>query len=345
METAKQQATRHILWSAIALVALLVIGASGYAWLEHMSIVDAMYMTVITISTVGFGEVQELSENGRIFTILLILGGGGVAAYAVSGVAEFFMSGEWRAHLDQQRFQRMLECLKDHTIVCGYGRVGRHVAVQLNAEGMPFVVIDPDPDRIAQIQEDGYFAIKGNAANEQYLREARIEHARGLVATASTDAENVFIVLTARELRSDLIIVARANFEDSESKLLRAGADKVILPYRITGRRMVTSLMRPDVVDFLDSIMHTRNLELLLDQVSLSPDSPLVGKTIAQSQLRTRLGITVLACRLSDGSLNTCSDTLLQPHTQLIALGTRDQLQALIELARRSGASAETLQT
>ncbi len=327
---------RRFLFPIISLTLLLVAGTSGYRWMERMGTIDALYMTVITISTVGFGEIKPLSPTGRLFTIGLIFSGGGLVAYTLSGTAAFVLSGEWRANWARKKRLSMLAQISHHVIICGYGRVGRHVAQELKAEGIPFVVIDLNPEKIADVTASGYLALQGNAASEANLKEAGIDRARGLVAAANSDAENVFIVLTARSMLKDLFIVARANFEESESKLLRAGANRLILPYRITGRRMVTMLVRPEVADFLDEVAHTSGMELLLEQVHLMPASPLVGKTLAEAQLPGKLGITVVAYKLSNGQLNMRigPDTVLQANARLIALGTREQLQAFIKQAQ-----------
>lgn len=335
--TLQQRALRRFVVALAALAMLLLIGTAGYHMLggDEWSLTEALYMTVITISTVGFGEVEELSEAGRMFTVLLIIGGGGLAAYSLGSVAEFIVSGDWREYLEHRRRRRMLAQLSKHIIVCGYGRVGRHVAQGLDYEGLPFIIIDPKPEKIAALHEMGYLGLQGNAASESDLKEAGIERASGLIAAANSDAENVFIVLTARGLRPDLNIVARANYEDSESKLLRAGADRVILPYSITGRRMVTMLVRPDVADFLDEVAHASDLEFLLDQIYIAPGSPLVGQTLAQMQMRHQLGVTVLACRVPGGPMDTRpgAGTTLRAHAQMVVLGTREQLQALTRLA------------
>ena len=331
-----QRVFRRFLFPIISLAVLLAAGTAGYRWMESLGTIDALYMTVITISTVGFGEVKPLSPTGRLFTIGLIFSGGGLVAYTLSGTAAFVLSGEWRANWARKKRHSMLAHISHHVIICGYGRIGRHVAHELKAEGIQFVVVDLSPEKIADIMESGYLALQGNASSEANLKEAGIDRARGLVAAANSDAENVFIVLTARSMRKDLLIVARANFEESEPKLLRAGANRLILPYRITGRRMVTMLVRPDVADFLDDIAHAGGMELLLEQVQLMPASPLVGKTLSQAQLPSKLGITVVACKLPNGQLNMRigPDTVLQENARLIALGTREQLQALIKLAQ-----------
>jgi voltage-gated potassium channel len=333
--TVPVRAFRSFLFAAIALVVLLVVGTVGYRWLEGIGTLDSFYMTVITISTVGFGEVKPFSAAGRLFTVGLIICGGGLAAYTLSGFAEFVLSDEWRVRWERKRRLRMLSQLSNHIIVCGYGRVGRQVAHELQAEGLPFVVIDNNSEKIEHIRTAEYLALHGNAADETSLKQGGIERAQGLVAAANTDAENVFIVLTARSLRPDLLIVARSNYEESEPKLLRAGANRVISPYSISGHRMVTMLVRPDVADFLDEVSHASGIELLLEQVRLAPKSSLVGKTLAQAEFGSRLGITVVACKLPDQQINSRpgADTVLQAHTQLIALGTREQLQALIKVA------------
>ncbi len=318
------------------LVVLPAIGVAGFHWIEGWSFVDALYMTVITLSTVGFAEVHPLSTAGRYFTMGLILMGGIFAAFALSSLAHFLFAGEWRQHWENRRRIYMLEKLKGHIIVCGYGRVGRNVVSELKAEGLAYVIIDLNAEKIAQLAADGHLSVLGDAANESKLKEAGIDRAFGLVAAAKSDAENVFIVLTSRSLRADLSIVARADVEESEPKLLRAGANRVILPYHITGRRLVTMLVRPHVADFLDEVSHTSGLELVLDQVKIEPKSPLAGQTLADVQSRHQLDLTLLACKHADGHWNTRprGSTVIQPGSQLIALGTVDQLQRLTALAR-----------
>jgi voltage-gated potassium channel len=333
--TIQQRALLRLVSALVALVCLLTIGTAGYHWLEDMPILEALYMTIITVSTVGFGEVRTLDGPGRIFTMVLIVGGGGIAAYSLSAAAEFFLSGEWRTHLEQRRQYQMLNKLNNHTIVCGYGRMGRHVVDELRAQHMPFVVIELDSEKVQQISQLGYPALHGNASNEEHLSAARIEHAQSLVATASTDAENVFIVLTARSMRPDITIVSRANEDGSEEKLRRAGATRVLLPYRISGRRVVTLLVRPDVADFLDEVMHASDLELLVDQIMLASESELVGQSLQEAGLRSKFGVTVLACHMPGKYLDTSpsADTMLRAGAQLIVLGTREQLQQLSQVA------------
>ena len=230
----------------------------------------------------------------------------------------------------------MLSELTDHVIVCGFGRVGRHVAGELAAENVPFIVIDTDEDRVTHAQKYGYLAINGNAANETLLRKVKIEQARAMVAAVDSDAENVFITLTARSLNPDLYIVARANYEDSESKLISAGANRTMMPYHISGKRIVTTLIRPSVADFLDEVVHAGGLEFFLEEVRIDPGSELAGKTVSEAQVRDQLGVTILACRTQEGEFDTRigPDTTLQPGGLLIVLGTREHLNEMMKLAR-----------
>lgn len=334
-ETLGRRAVQRITTTLVSITLLLGVGTTGYQLIEGMSLIDALYMSVITISTVGFGEIEPLGPAGRLFTIGLIMAGAGLLAYTFSTTADFLISGDWRFYFEQRRKRKMLSLLSGHTIVCGYGRVGRHVADELHAQKSPFVVLDMSAEKVERVRHRGYLALQGNAANESDLRTAGIERAGSLVATASSDAENVFIVLTARAMRPDLVIVARANFDESEEKLLRAGATRVILPYRICGRRMATLLSRPGVADFLDEVMHASSLEFLIDQIELSGGSSLIGQSLGQASLRQRFGITVLAFKNPEGRIDTSpgADITLQAGGTLIALGTRDQLQALMGLA------------
>ena len=273
---------------------------------------------------------------GRIFTIVLILGGGGLVAFAVTVVVDFIMSGEWRVFWETRRRFQMLSELTDHVIVCGFGRVGRHVADELAAENVPFIVVDTDEDRVAHAQKRGYLTINGNSANETLLRKVRIERARAMVAAVDSDAENVFITLTARSLNSDLYIVARANYEESEPKLISAGANRTMMPYHISGKRIVTTLIRPSVADFLDEVVHAGGLELFLEEVRVEPGSELAGKTISEAQVRNQLGVTVLACRTQEGEFDTRigPNTTLRPGGLLIVLGTREHLNEMMKLAK-----------
>jgi voltage-gated potassium channel len=328
----------YLLRASLALILLICIGIAGYRILEGFTVLDSLYMTVITLTTVGFGEVQTLSPAGRIFTMLLILGGGGIAAYTVTASVNYLVSGEWRAQWDGRRRRKMLDTLTNHVIVCGFGRVGRFVAQDLKSEGVPFVILEKETERMEQTHRFGYLALQGNAANEGVLEQAGIRRARGLVAAVDTDAENVYITLTARGLNPDLNIIARANFEESESKLLRAGANRVLLPYSISGRRMVTMLLHPEIADFLEEVAHAGGMELLLEQVKIAKASKLLGLTLAEAKSRLQLNVSVLAYKIPGSAANQrpAPETRFLEGMQLFAFGTRDDLRLLAQLASGS---------
>jgi voltage-gated potassium channel len=327
----------YLFRSALALIFLVCIGTIGFRLLEGFNLLDSLYMTVITLTTVGFGELHMLSPAGRIFTMLLILGGGGIAAYAVTASVDFLVSGQWRTQWEERRRRKMLDTLIHHVIVCGFGRVGRFVAQDLKSEGVPFVILEKETGRMEQTRQFGYLALQGNAANEELLEQAGIRRARGLVAAVDTDAENVYITLTARGLNPGLNIIARANFEESESKLLRAGADRVLLPYSISGRRMVTMLLHPEIADFLEEVAHAGGMELLLEQVKVARASKLEGLTLAEAKSRLQLNVSVLAYKNPGSTANQRPgpDTRFVEGMQVFAFGTRDDLHLLIELASK----------
>jgi len=325
----RKVAIPRLLVIALLLVALLLGGTAGYHWLEGWSALDSLYMTVITLTTVGFSEIQAPSPAGKVFTILLILGGVGAYAYAFSSLFNLFLSDAARKNRQRRRRLHMIDKLSDHVIVCGYGRMGSQISARLEDEQLPFVVIDVDEKAVELCERSGRHALHGNAANEETLKLAGISRACSLITVTDADAENVFVVLTARGLRPDLQIIARANYEDSEPKLLRAGANRVIMPYAIAGRRMVSLVTRPGVADFLDVVMHSPELELWLEEIVLSRDSPLEGRSLAEVNPRSEFGVTVLAIYPPDQPLLTYPDapTRLQAGARLIAMGTRDGLQ------------------
>jgi len=335
MKSSRHSPFFHLARAAIALVILVVIGTAGYHLLEGFDFIDSLYMTVITITTVGFGEVHPLNPAGRLFTIGLIFAGSAIAAYAISVAIEIVLSGEWSAQWLERRKKRMLAEFHHHVIVCGFGRVGRFVTQELRAEGVPYLVIEKDPERAAHAEHLGNLVILGNAANEGLLQQAGIDRARGLVAAVDSDAENVYITLTARGLQPNLEIISRANFEESESKLLRAGATRVLLPYRISGRRMVTMLVRPDVADFLDEVTHAEGMELLLEQISIMDGSVLAGLPLAEVRAKTGLDVTVLAYKMTGtlANLRAGPDTILQPGMKILVLATHEQIKELIIFA------------
>jgi len=313
-----------------ALVIIVSIGIIGYEIIEGWSFVDALYMTVITLSTVGYGEVHDLSTAGRIFSTVLIVSGVGAMLYTLTTIVQYILEGGFGSILGRRRMKEKIASLKRHVILCGYGKVGHEVARVFESEGTPFIIIEMDQETVSKAVDNGYLCIQGNATSDEVLKEAGIERARALVAALGSDADNLYITLSARELSSDLFIVARAATEESEPKLQRAGADRTMSPYRIGGRRMAMLTLRPLVVDFVDTTMHSRGRELVLENIKVSSGSPVQGKTVQEGSQRCG-GAAILAVRKKDGRLlaNPSQDTLLELEDELVIIGTREQLQAL----------------
>ncbi|MFN8019578.1 MAG: NAD-binding protein [Acidimicrobiales bacterium] len=316
------------LGGAFALLAgVVVVGTVGYVILGF-SYLDALYQTVTTVATVGFREVEPLDRAGKVFTIVLILVGVGAALYAFSVLIETLIEGRLQELLGRRRMERTITALSDHVIVCGWGRVGRAIAAEVAQSGRGLVVIDHDEARLADCPHP---SILGDATEDATLHQAQIERASSLVAAVDQDAANSFITLSARSLRPDLFIVARARSVDSEEKLRRAGADRVVNPQHIGGSRMAAFVLRPHVAEFLDVVMHEQNLELCLEELPVLPGSPLAGATIADSHLRSRTGALVLALRNCDGTFasNPPPETAFEAGQVVIAIGTEPELAAL----------------
>lgn len=268
----------------LALVgATVAYGTAGYLLLEHMSFINALYQTITTISTVGFTEVHELGPVGRAFTLTLILGGVGAWLYTLSALFEMLVSeqvGHWR---QRQVMQKTIDKLDAHYIICGYGRIGRQVSSDFRESGLPFLVVDNDPDRCARLLERGIPFVEGDATLDDTLEEAGISRARGLIAALSADAANVMTIVSARGLNPRLHIVARAALAEAESKLRRAGADEVISPYEVGAHRMSLSVLRPAVSGFLNAVLYDPELQAEFTEIQIEPDSGLVGQTLTEA--------------------------------------------------------------
>jgi voltage-gated potassium channel len=312
------------------LLAMLGLGTGGYVLIEGWSFTDALYMTIITMTTIGYGETQPLSPVGRWFTIGLIMFGVVIASYTVGAVIELFTSAEFRSHLHIQRRRKLMQNITHHCLICGFGRMGRSLGHELKRRGAPFIVIDQNTDVIERCHQLGYPAILGNAADERILGEAGIERAESLVAAANSDAENVFIVLTAKSLNPRLRIIARCNSEASIPKLETAGAHTVISPYSLAGRRIAQTLTHPNVMSFLDGMLDFGDHQMRLEEFIISPTSPLAGLTLRQAQLNA----AVLAIAYPEQTLLTHpkADDILAPGAAIIVMGLEQELAKLAKL-------------
>ncbi len=310
---------------------VILVGFAGYQLLEGLSPLDALYMTIITVTTVGFREVADLGGAGKAFTIGLIVAGVVSATYAALSAAEFFIEGHFRRLIERRRMERKISRLEGHIIVCGYGRVGRHLVHELRREGVAFVVVDDDESKLSELVDAGYLAVFGDATEEHVLEEAGLERARALVAAVNTDADNVLITLTAKGLQPDLTVIGRTKAEENEAKLRRAGADRVIAPTTIGGRRIAQILTRPVVADFLDGL-GPGGIDYTLEEVPIVADGPLHGASLREAAIRERYGCTVLAVRRAGTpamDTHPTAESVLHPGDVLVVLGTEADVMAM----------------
>ncbi len=300
--------------------------------MEGWSFLDALYMTILTISTVGYSEVHPLHPAGRIFVIILIVLGVTTFLYIITTIGEFVVSGQFSGALGRNRMMKKIDALKRHYIVCGLGRVGIQVALELEREKVPFVVIDNNPDSVKESIAHNWMYVEGDASNDEVLIEAGVKRARGLVTATNSDADNVYIVLSAKGLNEKLFVVGRANMEKSEYKLKKAGAERVLSPYSMGGRRLASLLLRPTVVEFLDVVMHSAEIELLMEEVIINDSSPFIGRSIQDVRQKCATGANILALKKKGAKVMIASpapETVVDVGDRFVALGTREQLREL----------------
>jgi voltage-gated potassium channel len=328
---------RRLLNIVLVFAVIITVGGVGYALIEGWEWVDAFYMAIITVTTVGFGEIHPLTPAGRLFTsILIILGVGGIT-YSFTALTNYMIAGELGSVLEDFRMKRQIESSQGHYIVCGFGRVGRQVCARLRQEGRPLVVVDSDEGSVRRARVLGYPVARGDAGDDEVLSKAGIQRARGLVAAVESDAANLYVVLTARTLNKDVFIVARADSEDSVEKLELAGADRVLSPYSLGGRLIAQTLLRPDVVDFLETVMYDESLHLFLEDMTVGPGCHLADYSVGEARVREKTGANILGLKRGDDIIiSPESATKLQPGDVLVALGTRQQLQSLADLVHSS---------
>ncbi len=317
--------------SLFLLSLVIAAGTTGYYYFESMDLFDSFYMTLITISTVGFGEIKPLSPAGRLLTIFIIISGISLLTYSLSQIASVFIEGELRKLLGRKKMQRQLTKLHDHYIICGFGRIGETITRELIKNSIPLVVIEQDEETIQRLDESGILYLGMDATREDTLLEAGLMRARGLVTAVSSDANNVFIALTARGMNPDVFILARAIAPSNENKLLRAGANKVVSPYVIGGKRMAEILQKPTVVDFIDQAMMNTKFGLRIEEATVMPTSELVGKSLIDSQLRLKFGVIVIAIKPKIGEMifNPNADQILNGGDVIIVIGKKEDLQRM----------------
>jgi voltage-gated potassium channel len=327
--------TRSILFAAFLLVLVVGLGVAGYMTIERWSFQDSLYMTIITLTTVGFGEIHPLSDSGQIFTIVVLVLGLGVFGYLLGQATQIIVEGRLLHVMGRKKLERKIRALTNHLIICGYGRVGRIVCDEIKRiRPYPLVVIEQDPDVAKKIEEDGHLYISGDATDEDCLVRAGALAAKGLITALDSDAANVYITLTAKGLNQDLFVLARAGRIGTEKKLIRAGADRVVSPHQIAGFRMAQALLRPTVTEFIDFTMYDADIELTMEEIPVRPEGKLSNVTLVESGIRQQLDLIIVAIKKASGDMlfNPASHTHIETGDTLIALGQPKNLTKLAEL-------------
>lgn len=332
----KQQASIRHLKIAISLVlGVLVLGIVGYMLIERFSFIDALFTTVDMMSTVG-NTAHPLSDYGRLLTIVIIILGVGSLFYTFGATMEFMIEGHLSQAIGRRIMDRKIAGLRNHCVICGFGRVGTRIANEFAAAHKPFVVIDENEEAVQRCIERGYLVLQGNAASDDVLREAGIHHAQALLVATDQDANNIYITLSARNLNPNLHIVARANHDETVMKLKRAGADRVLSPYAIGGHRMANLAIQPAVVDFFDTLINAENAELAVQEVILPAHSPLIGKTIVDAQNMLTDGTMILAIKKPGGLvMGSRLETCIESGDAAIIVGAHEQLSAFASKNRK----------
>ncbi len=317
---------------------ILLVGTAGFHWIEGWPWFDGLYMTVTTLTTIGYQEIHPLSPKGRVFNTFLIVVGVSCLFFLIGALTQAMIEFELGTFFGRRRLERQISKLEGHYIICGAGRVGRSAAREFRARPVPFVMIEKDEGKARWAGEEEMLVLVGDATREETLRAARIDRAKGLIAAVATDAENLYIVLTARGMHPTLPIVARASEEDAADKLRKAGATEVVSPYQVIGRRIAISLLRPHVLDFIDvatTLFGPQDPDLQIEQVLVSERSPLSGKTLEDSGIRRNTGVIILALRKADGHMqfNPSANSRIESGDHLIALGQPGDLKQLEAMA------------
>lgn len=326
--------TRKIRYSILLLTAIIAFGTSGYYLFEDMPLFEAFYMTIITISTVGFSEIRPLSSVGRSITLVIIVLGIGVGTYTIGIIVQWFVEEELSKVFGRRKLQKQIAKLKNHFIICGFGRIGRIVCQELYEDNIDFVVIEQDAAAIEEIAAQKYLFLEMDATSEEALMAAGIMKAKGLVTAVNSDANNVFITLTAKGLRRDIFVLARSSAEINEGKLLKAGATRVVSPYMIGARRMAHVLKRPTVVDFIDIATKGNKLGLIMEEAIIDSKSRFIGKNLIDSRFRQDFGVIIVAIKKVSGDMifNPLPSETLEAGDVIVLIGKKDDLKRMNEI-------------
>ncbi|MBF0120907.1 MAG: potassium channel protein [Desulfobacterales bacterium] len=322
---------KNLLISLLLAVLIIVIGTAGYMFIENWGLIDSIYMTVSTLATVGYGEIHPLSQIGRIFSIFLMFFGVGLFLYATGSTFQFMLEGRIRIIMGRRRLENKIKLLKNHYIVCGYGRIGRVLCQKLKRKPVEIVVIEKNPDLIQSMDEDGILYINGEAIHESILIKAGIDKAKGLIAVLSTDVDNVFLVLTARQLNPNLFIIARSCQIDSKPKLMAAGANIVESPYEMGATSIANRVLRPAVTNFIDLAFADIRQDIQMEEIPVHSSSKMVNSTLKDSGIRKDFNLIILAIKQKEGTMifNPSFETAICKGDTLIAIGDVENLQKL----------------
>jgi voltage-gated potassium channel len=331
----RRSARGHLRVALCFLAAVVFGGTAGYMSVEGWGFIDSLYMTVLTLSTVGYGEVYPLSPAGKILSIVIIVTGVGAAAYAVGTAGKLMLEDRIMAALGR-RYMKSIQKMKDHYVICGFGRMGMVICQEMAERGASFVVVDYHQEATEELERLGYLYVRGDATEDETLLAAGIDRARGIVSVVTNDSENVFIVLTARGLNPKLYIVSRAASDESVQKLIRAGANKVVSPYDLGGSRIAQAVLSPTVLDFIESLVDDKTMDLHLEEVVVTGDSPLAGVDLAHSNLRRDLNLIILAIKEITGRMvfNPSFEQEITAGATLVVLGHRPDLDKLLKIAK-----------
>ncbi|MGE5789819.1 MAG: potassium channel family protein [Syntrophaceae bacterium] len=315
----------------IFIVILIVIGTVGFNLIEGWDVLESFYTTVMTLTTIGYGDFAPKTRAGMIFTVMLVIFGVGTMLYTVGLVAQTMVEGRLMNLMGRGKMEKTIEKMNNHYIICGCGRIGMLIAKELAAEKVPFVVVDNRPGVIERLQEEGIVYFQGDATHDKCLIGAGIKRARGIVCVLPTDAQNLYVILTAKELNPKIWVLARSEEEQSEHRLLRAGADRVISPYTLGGSRMAMAILRPAMLDFIEITTRRQSLELRMDELPICEGSPIIGKSLEASEIRQRYGLIIVAVKKESGKMifNPLASYVIQSGDKLIALGEEDNVSKL----------------